>query len=434
DSNNNTIGPANLISGNSFSGISLKGAAATANLLQGNLVGTNAAGTGAIGNNLNGIELIDAQGNTIGGSTVVADNTIAFNAQDGIEIIDGNGNLIGPNSIFSNAMLGIDLSPNGVTPNDQGDSDKGANNLQNFPVLTSVVNSDGNTVVQGTLNSTPKTTFNIQVFSNASCDSSGNGEGQTIRGSTSVTTNLSGNATINLTIPTLIAAQFTATATDPNNNTSEFSACRLSTPESFLQFSSANFSGSEAAASTAITVTRSGGSSGAASVQFSIAGGGSATGGTSCTQGVDYVNTSGTLQWADGETGNKTFPITICNDVTFEGNETVNLALANSVGATLGAQSTAVFTLNDNDSQPTISINDLTRSEGNFGTTTFAFAVSLSNPSSQTVTANYATADGTANAIGDYQPISPATLTFSPGITSQPINVLVIDDTLNESN
>ncbi len=78
--------------------------------------------------------------------------------------------------------------------------------------------------VQGTLNSTPNGTFRIEFFGNAACDASGNGEGATFLGSTSVTTDAIGNAIIPLF--TAATGQFvTATATDPANNTSEFSAC-----------------------------------------------------------------------------------------------------------------------------------------------------------------------------------------------------------------
>jgi len=57
-----------------------------------------------------------------------------------------------------------------VTPNDLCDGDTGANNLQDFPVLTSLSSSAGNTTIQGTLNSSPNTTFTIEFFSNAAPD------------------------------------------------------------------------------------------------------------------------------------------------------------------------------------------------------------------------------------------------------------------------
>src|SRR5262249_19782616 len=126
------------------------------------------------------------------------------------------------NSIFSNSFLGIDINNDDVTPNDACDGDTGANNLQNFPVLTSASSA----LVRGTLNSTPNTAFTIQFFSNSTCDPSGNGEGQTFVGSTAVTTNASSNASFSFPASLALGQFITATATDPSNNTSEFSQCR----------------------------------------------------------------------------------------------------------------------------------------------------------------------------------------------------------------
>jgi hypothetical protein len=60
---------------------------------------------------------------------------------------------------------------------------------------------------------------------------------------------------------------------------------------------------------------------------------------------VDYTNTSGTLNWANGDAAAKTFTVTIINDNLVETNKTVNLVLSNSSGAYLGTQSTAVLTI-----------------------------------------------------------------------------------------
>ena len=80
-------------------------------------------------------------------------------------------NRVSANSIHSNTLLGINLGPAGVTPNDAGDPDTGANTLQNFPVITSATSVGGNTTIVGALNSTPaSTTFTIEFFSNPACD------------------------------------------------------------------------------------------------------------------------------------------------------------------------------------------------------------------------------------------------------------------------
>jgi hypothetical protein len=204
-------------------------------------------------------------------------------------------------------------------------------------------------------------------------------------------------------------------------------------PAGTLQFSSATPSVAENGGTATITVSRTGGSSGAASVQYSAAGG-TATGGASCTTGVDYITTSSTLNWSSGDASNKSFNVTICNDSVFESNETVGLALSNATGASLGSPTAATLTITNDDSQPAISINDVSQSEGNSGTTNFNFTVSLSNQSTQTVTVNYATADGTATAGSDYTAVGSTLLTFNPLETVKNISVAVTGETTFESN
>jgi len=228
--NGNTIGGAtaaarNIISGNGTHGVRLR-SGATGNVVQGNYIGTNAAGTAALGNVEEGIEINDgSSNNTIGGMASGAANLIAFNSGDGTFIESGVANAILSNSIFSNAGLGIDLAPDGVTPNDPGDGDTGPNNLQNFPVLTQASSPGGTTSVQGSLNSTANTSFSLQFFSSPVCDPSGHGEGQTFLGSTPVTTDGAGNASFAASLPATAGSFVTATATDPAGNSSEFSAC-----------------------------------------------------------------------------------------------------------------------------------------------------------------------------------------------------------------
>ena len=227
-----TAGARNVISAN-FQGVFII-QGATGNLVQGNFIGTDVAGTGALGNSVNGVNIAfgASSTNTIGGTASGAGNIIAFNGGAGIVVGDpiftpGTGNAILSNSIFSNTGLGIDLFPSGVTPNDVGDGDTGPNNLQNFPVLTSATSSPTTTNIAGTLNSTAITTFALEFFSNTACDPSNHGEGETFLGSTMATTGGTGNASFSATFGTPVpSGQFiTATATDPNDNTSEFSQC-----------------------------------------------------------------------------------------------------------------------------------------------------------------------------------------------------------------
>ncbi|NIV29342.1 MAG: hypothetical protein GWN58_07485, partial [Anaerolineae bacterium] len=176
DAPNNTIGGTtagarNILSGNSVYGVSIKGSSATGNLVQGNHIGTGIAGTETLGNHYDGINVrTSASGNQIGGSSPGEGNLIAHNGRDGVRVADGIDNLISRNSISSNSGLGINLGSDGVTPNDPGDGDSGANNLQNFPLLTSVTAAGGTTTIQGTLNSTADTAFTLEFFYSPAAD------------------------------------------------------------------------------------------------------------------------------------------------------------------------------------------------------------------------------------------------------------------------
>ncbi len=110
-----------------------------------------------------------------------------------------------------------------------------------------------------------------------------------------------------------------------------------------LQFGAPSYTVGEGGGTATVTVTRTGGSSGAVSVNYA-ASNGTATAG-------DYGAASGTLTWANANTAAKTFTVAIIEDPTVEPNETVNLALSSpGGGAALGAPSSAVLTIVDNDS------------------------------------------------------------------------------------
>lgn len=231
---NNVIGGTtaaarNVISGNGSSAVTLNGNISHDNIVLGNFIGTDASGAGALANNGTGVGVFSgAFNNTTGGLVAGAGNTIAFNAGRGVLVTSGNGNRILGNSIFNNEVLGIDLSDDaGVTANDPCDPDSGANELQNFPVLTSASTSGGMTTIQGTLNSTAVSTFRIEFFSNTMCDLSENGQGEVFLGATNVATNAACAANINVSIGVAVPVGrfITATTTDAANNTSEFSNC-----------------------------------------------------------------------------------------------------------------------------------------------------------------------------------------------------------------
>ncbi len=226
-----TSGGRNFISGNTGAGVTISGNPTSGNFIVGNSIGVTPTGT-VVANTSEGVALFaDGSGgttnNTIGGSAPGAANFISGNGTAGVAIYNAGttGNRISGNSITANGGLGIDIWGDGVTANDSGDGDTGPNNLQNFPVLTSAVLGTATTVT-GTLNSIASTTFRIEFFANVTGDVSGNGEGQNFIGAISGATNASGNYTIAATLPASIPVgqKISATATDPNGNTSEFSA------------------------------------------------------------------------------------------------------------------------------------------------------------------------------------------------------------------
>jgi hypothetical protein len=91
----------------------------------------------------------------------------------------------------------------------------------------------------------------------------------------------------------------------------------------------------------------------------------------------------------------------------------------------------AVLLANENFPTPLLAIDGATVTEGHSGTTNAVFTVSLSRASTQTVTVQYATADGIATAGNDYL-ATAGTLTFAPGQTSKTISVTVLGDRIAE--
>jgi parallel beta-helix repeat protein len=203
-----------VISGNLGDGVEMSGT--HGNTVVGTLIGTDVAGLLPLPNGGDGIFLSNSSNNVIGrtsaglnGTAGGPANLIAFNDADGIFVASGSGNAIRENSIYSNALLGIDLGAS-------------ANMNQAAPVLTSVLAMPLGLQVSGTLTSRPRTTFTIEFFANDTNESSG----RLFLGSETVRTNAAGIAAFTFfgPRPPLGASLVTATATGPNNNTSEFSA------------------------------------------------------------------------------------------------------------------------------------------------------------------------------------------------------------------
>ena len=221
-------GTGNVISGNATAGVLIS--SSSWNTVQGNFVGTGANQLHPLGNGAMGVGIVGiSNGNAVGGAGAGEGNVVVYNADHGLYLNGGTGNQIRRNSMHSNAALGINLLPNsGVNPNDLGDGDTGANNAQNFPVLIGAYYVGGFINIDGTLNSASDATYLLEFFQSDTCDASDHGEGRTFIGDTSVyvTDSLAETPfSFSLATPPLDGSFLTATATDPNGNTSEFSAC-----------------------------------------------------------------------------------------------------------------------------------------------------------------------------------------------------------------
>jgi len=260
DSPNNTIGGTaqtapNIIVCNGADGIYITGA--SGNIIKRNFIGTEDTRTEVMPNARDGVRIELASGNNVGGvgaldgnylfhnggsgigiygataaDNLIAGNTIVQNDGDGVELPDaGTGNRITRNALDANGGLGIDLGGNGVTPNDPGDADTGPNDLQNYPELAAALPLVGQLYIEGALNSRPGTAYDLEFFLSDACNASGHGEGLESIESVAVTTDGSGAASLGLTLiaNVLPGDVVSATATDPNGSTSEFSACVVAT-------------------------------------------------------------------------------------------------------------------------------------------------------------------------------------------------------------
>jgi len=257
------------------------------NVIEGNFVGVGADAVTPVGNASHGISLRSddnlapplgpgqanepaASGNMIGLNPNTSfsglGNLVAFNGTAGVAVfgnplpnnatpLQNSGNSILGNSIFENgrsapaSFVGIDLSNGFVYPKDDGftaNDSKGhgtandPNNFQNFPVLTSAINTGSSVQIVGSLTQSvsPATTFRVEFFSSSPDPQGGTAEGQTFIGATNVVTNGSGvgsfSATFNVAVPSanVVTATATNTSADPGSqpsavnffNTSEFSA------------------------------------------------------------------------------------------------------------------------------------------------------------------------------------------------------------------
>ncbi|MFN6002758.1 MAG: Calx-beta domain-containing protein [Dolichospermum sp.] len=176
------------------------------------------------------------------------------------------------------------------------------------------------------------------------------------------------------------------------------------------------------------TFTRTGSTTTALTVNYGITGTANSTDYTGATPG-----TGKTITFAAGSS-TATLTIDPTADTIVESNETVALTLATGTGYTIGTTTAVIGTITNDDLLPNLNLSaNQTIVEGNTNPQNVSYTVTLSRTSSQTITVQYATANGTAIGGSDYTSTS-GTLTFNPGVTSQVINIPILNDSLNEAN
>ncbi|WP_216911979.1 Calx-beta domain-containing protein, partial [Synechococcus sp. CCAP 1479/13] len=174
------------------------------------------------------------------------------------------------------------------------------------------------------------------------------------------------------------------------------------------------------------TFTRTGATTNPLTVNYAING--------TATNGTDYGLIGNSVTFVAGSaTATATVTVDPTGDTVLEPNETVSLTLTADPTYTIGTAGAVIGTIT-NDDAASFSISDVSITEGNSGTTTAVFTVTLSNAVAGGASVNYATADGTATAGSDYLAAS-GTLNFA-GTTgeTQTISVTINGDTAFEPN
>lgn len=144
-----------------------------------------------------------------------------------------------------------------------------------------------------------------------------------------------------------------------------------------------------------------------------------------------------TVTFHPGDT-DATIAVPIVGDVTHEGDENFSVKLTGATNAVLGATTTSVATIHDNDDVPKISVTPNSIDEGDNGTKVLTFTVSLSNPTTDDVTFNWGTVDGSAiaGAAGDYLSVIAGSDLgkgkITAGSMSTTISVTINGDTTDE--
>ncbi|NOZ75421.1 MAG: hypothetical protein GXO90_08620, partial [FCB group bacterium] len=191
----------------------------------------------------------------------------------------------------------------------------------------------------------------------------------------------------------------------------------------FVSFNAASSSGAESSSPADLTVTLNPVSGRSVQVNYTV------TGGTASGSGTDYTLSNGTLTFP-AEVTSKNISAIIVDDNLAEDNETIEVTISSPTNATLGTNTVHTYTINDNDSPPTIGFSSST-STSSEGDGQVGITIALSAVSGQNITFDYAITGGTATSGSDYT-FTPGAATISAGNSDTTITVTLIDDALDE--
>ncbi len=332
----------NLISGNDGPGVLLRG---DAHLLEDNRIGTAEDATSVLSNRGDGVALLDLASNLR-----VLNNTIAFNFGHGVHVSSAalSGNLLQGNSLISNTLYGIELGGFGPETIDSLDADTGPNGLQNAPQLTSAVilPATAQIRVQGTVQTLPNATVDVELFRSQMLGSNGYGEGATPLGVVQVTTDASGQATLDATLPASGAAagEYVSATSSTSDGTSEFSRS-LAAVNQYLTPSvsirdAGRLEGDAGNSPMVFEVVLSNASDRVINVNFETSAGSAVSSG-------DFSPNSGRITIPPGETQREIL-VNIYGDTEDEGDETLFVTLTRATNATI-SDNLAVGVIIDDD-------------------------------------------------------------------------------------
>lgn len=204
---------------------------------------------------------------------------------------------------------------------------------------------------------------------------------------------------------------------------------KFNPPPGTISFTVGSFTVGEGGLFANITAQRTGG-------DFGVVGAEYFTTDISATAGADYIETTGVVTWADGDTANKTILVPILDDALVEGEETFQIALRNAIGgATIVGPSTAVVRIVDNDLIPAGAITfDAAAYSVNENGGTVTITVNRINGDNGNVSVQYSTDSFTATAGIDFISTS-GTFTWGPGdSTPRTFTVTILNDAIIQGN